>query len=197
MRLPRDFYDRPTLEVARDLLGRELVRVVDGVELAARIVETEAYCGPSDSACHAAKGRTKRTEVMFGPPGHAYVYFTYGMHWLLNTVTEAEGSACAVLVRAVEPVRGLEAIRKNRPGRPPRELTSGPARLTKALAIDGAFNCVDLVRHDALFLTAGEPVDDAAVTASARVGIDYAEPVDRDAPWRFFVAGNRHVSKAR
>ena len=196
-RLTRGFFDRPTLEVARDLLGRELVRRVDGVELAGHIVETEAYCGPTDSACHAAKGRTPRTEVLFGPPGHAYVYFTYGMHWLLNTVTEGPGEACCVLVRAVAPVRGVDAMRANRPGRSPRELTNGPAKLTRALAVDGALNTADLATGEALFLVAGAPLPDARVATSPRVGIDYAEPVHRDAPWRFFVRDDPHVSRVR
>ncbi len=196
-RLTRDFYARPTLEVARDLLGRHLVRVIGGVELAVRVVETEAYCGVDDTACHASKGRTRRTEVMFGPPGHAYVYFTYGMHWLLNAVTEPAGSGCAVLLRAVEPIRGADVIRANRPGRRERELTSGPARLTKALRIDGALDACDLVGGDGLFLTEGAPFPDAEITASPRVGIGYAAPPHRDAPWRFHVTGNPHVSRAR
>ena len=195
--LPRDFYVRPTLEVARDLLGRHLVRRFDDQEVVGRVVEVEAYCGVDDTACHAARGRTPRTQVMFGPPGHAYVYFTYGMHWLLNAVTEPEGHGCAVLVRAVETVVGLDVVRGRRPGRRERELTSGPARLTRAFAIDGALNTHDLVAGEDLFVAAGQPVDDPAVATSARIGIGYAAPEDLAAPWRFFLRGNPNVSKTR
>ncbi len=191
--LPREFYARPTLEVARDLLGRHVVRVLDGVELRGRIVETEAYCGVSDTACHAARGITKRTERLFGPPGHAYVYFTYGMHWLLNAVCEPPGHGCGVLVRALEPVGGLEVMRARRPGRPDLELTSGPAKLTRALGIDGAHDGWDLVVGETLWFEAGAPVEGAGRTP--RIGIDYAASVDREALWRFTVAHNPHVSR--
>src|SRR5215471_4845850 len=132
-KLPRSFYDRDTIEVAHDLLGKHLVHAVAGVERVGRIVEVEAYLGPHDLAAHSSRGLTKRTRVMFGPPGHAYVYFTYGMHWCVNFVTQAEGLASAVLIRALEPVKNIE-------GR-----TQGPALLCKAMVIDGRLNGHDLL----------------------------------------------------
>src|SRR5512136_44990 len=127
--LPREFYDRPTITVARELLGMRLVRLLDGVRLGGIITETEAYIGEEDLACHARFGRTRRNAVMYGPPGFAYVYFTYGMHWLLNAVTGPEGFPAAVLIRAIQPVEGLEIITARRQGRD----TLGPAKLTQAL----------------------------------------------------------------
>ena len=193
-RLSRRFFARPTLQVARALLGVELVRRLNGVLIAGRVVEVEAYVGPEDSACHASRGRTARTEVMFGLPGHAYVYFTYGVHWMLNVVTERQGFPAAVLIRAVEPTRGLEVIRRNRGGRPDRELTSGPARLCQAFAIDRLLNGADVVKGKDLFLRKGVPIVLKDVTATPRVGIDYAAPEDRRAPWRFYVTSSPHVS---
>jgi DNA-3-methyladenine glycosylase len=134
---------------------------------------------------------------MFGPPGHAYVYFTYGMHWLLNVVTEPAGSPCAVLIRGVEPVRGVEVMRANRGGRPDRALLCGPARLTQALRIDGELNGIDLVRGREAVIEVGEPLPDTDVIAAPRVGIDYADPEHRDAPWRLYVRGSMHVSRPR
>jgi DNA-3-methyladenine glycosylase len=195
--LPRAFYARPTLVVARELIGKRLVRVVEGRRLSGMIVEAEAYIGEGDTACHASRGCTPRTRVMFGPPGHAYVYFTYGMHWMLNLVTEPEGRPAAVLVRAVEPLEGIEAIRALRPGRPDRELCSGPARVAAAFAIAGADNGADLVEGRGLLV---EPYLDpprGAVASGARIGIGYADPRDRGAPWRFWLEGNLHVSRAR
>lgn len=196
-RLDRRFFARPTLEVARDLLGRHLVRRLNGARLVGRIVEAEAYIGGEDSACHASRGRTRRNEIMFGPPGLAYVYFTYGMHWMLNVVTEAEGRPAAVLLRAIEPLRGLEIMRRLRRGRPDRELASGPARLSQALAVDGALCGVDLVAGRELHFERGTPVPDDRVGATARVGIHYARPEDIEAPWRLFVHDSPFVSRAR
>lgn len=142
--LPPSFYNRPVLQVARELLGARLVRRLDGQRLSGIIVETEAYRGEDDLACHARAGRTPRTAVMYGPPGRAYVYFTYGMHWLLNCVSEAEGYPAAVLIRAILPLEGREIIATRRAGRPEREWCSGPARLCAALAVDGRMNGVDL-----------------------------------------------------
>src|SRR3954447_21846999 len=136
-RLTRRFFARPTLSVARQLLGQRLVRTLDGVRLAGRIIETEAYIDQTDLACHARFGRTPRSQVMFGPPGHAYVYFTYGMHWMLNIVTEPVDFPAAVLIRALWPEEGLEVMQARR-GRaePPARLTGGPAKLAQALGID-------------------------------------------------------------
>jgi len=178
--LPRAFYARPTLQVARDLLGCVLVHRADDGERAGRIVEVEAYIGQRDRACHAARGRTARTEPMFGPPGHAYVYFVYGMHHCLNVVTEEEEFPAAVLLRALEPLRGL-----HRPA-------SGPGRLCKAMGIDLGHNRADLC-GERLFIQAGEPP--SRISRSARVGVAYAGVWARK-PWRLFVAGHPAVSRA-
>jgi DNA-3-methyladenine glycosylase len=197
LRLERDFFARPTLLVARGLLGMRLVRRLGRRRAGGRIVEVEAYIGSGDTACHASRGRTPRNAVMFGPPGHAYVYFTYGMHWMLNAVTEREGFPAAVLIRAVEPFQGLDLMRARRGDREDRDLARGPARLCQALAIDRALNGADLVAGSALYFEAGEAVADDAVVATPRVGIDYAAPRDRAAPWRFVIAGSPFVSSAR
>ncbi|HEB66219.1 MAG TPA: DNA-3-methyladenine glycosylase [Chloroflexi bacterium] len=192
-KLRRAFFDRPTLQVARDLLGMRLVRVEpDGCRVAGIITETEAYIGQDDLGCHARAGLTPRTRVMFGPPGHAYVYFTYGMHWLFNCVTEREGFPAAVLVRALEPVEGLERIAQRRAGRPRRAWTDGPAKLCQALGIDGAFNGADLCAPDAaLFIEAGEPVPESRVTIGPRVGLYSVPEPWKSIPWRFRVVEER------
>lgn len=194
--LPRSFYDRPTLQVARDLLGRVLVRVLDGSRIAGRIVEVEAYIGQDDQACHARFGRTARNAVMFGPPGFAYVYFTYGMHWMLNAVTEPAGQPAAVLIRAIEPLEGQARIAAHRAGRPPREWTAGPARLTRALRIDGSLNGADLT-DGILFVEAGQPVPDNAVKTGPRIGLYNTPEPWKSLPWRFWLEGSPYVSKPR
>lgn len=198
-RLSREFFARDTLAVARELLGTRLVRMLDGERLSGVIVECEAYIGEDDTACHASKGRTARNEVMFGPPGYAYVYFTYGMHWMLNVVTEIAGFPAAVLVRAIEPVEGIETMRvlRQAKGKPRRErdLTSGPARLTQALAIDRTLNGTDLVAGDQLWLEPGDSFPDDGVERGPRIGIRYAAEKDRLARWRFWVRGNAYVSR--
>jgi DNA-3-methyladenine glycosylase len=198
-RLSREFFARDTLSVARDLLGMRLVRMLDGQHLSGIIVECEAYIGQGDTACHASRGRTSRTEVMFGPPGFAYVYFTYGMHWLLNVVTEEKGFPAAVLLRAIQPLEGIETMRtlrqvKGRP-RSDRELTSGPARLTQALAIDKSFNGADLANGDLLWLEPGDSVSDDDVERGQRIGVNYALENDRVARWRLWVRDNHFVSR--
>jgi len=192
MILSRAFYYRDTLQVARELLGKTLVRDWQGRRLTGRIVETEAYVGQADSACHAARGRTKRNAVMFGPPGHAYVYFIYGMYHCLNVVTEAEGFAAAVLIRALEPLEGLAVMREQRRNRSDRALTSGPGKLCQALAIDRQLNGVDLCAGGPLYIEAGEIAGE--IVAGPRVGIR-ADPQDLAAPWRFCVADNPFVSR--
>ena len=193
-RLGRDFYRRSTLTVARELLGQRLVRVVDGQRLSGIIVEVEAYIGEDDAACHAACGRTQRNEVMYGPPGHAYVYFIYGMHHCLNVVTEEEGFPAAVLIRALEPLEGLEIMRRHRAGKPDRELTNGPAKLCQAMAIDRGFNGVDLCTGEALFIEKGRMVGQEEIRTSPRIGIK-ADEVARNVPWRFYLQGNEFVSR--
>jgi len=193
-RLPRSFFSRSTLTVARELLGQRLVRIRDGQRLVGIIVETEAYIGEEDKACHASCGPTTRNAIMYGAAGHAYVYFIYGMYHCLNVVTEHEGFPAAVLIRAVEPCEGIEIMRSLRPGRPLRELASGPGRLCQAMDITRSFNGVDLCTDDGLFIEAGDAF--ASIETSRRVGIAWDE-LAQSRPWRFFVAGNPHVSRTR
>jgi DNA-3-methyladenine glycosylase len=193
-RLPRRFYARPTLAVARDLLGHRLVRRLEGSRLAGRIVEVEAYLGESDQASHARPGPTQRNAPMYGPPGHAYVYFIYGMHHCLNAVTEGEGSPAAVLIRALEPLEGLEVMRRHRPNRPDHELTSGPAKLCQALAVDRSLNRADLCAGDTLWIEADDPIADALVETGPRVNVRGDEHA-RSAPWRFVIRDHPYLSR--
>lgn len=191
--LPRSFYARDTVEVAKDLLGKVLVREIPGGRLSVKIVETEAYCGPHDKACHASRGKTERNGVMFGEPGHAYVYFIYGMYYCLNIVTEREGYPAAVLIRAGEPLEGVEAMWKRRQkAKKVEQLTSGPGKLCMALGIDRSLNGADLCKKGPLY------AEDAGIQAhhivsAKRVGVDYAGEY-RDKPWRFYVKDNPFVS---
>lgn len=183
------FLGRPAEIVAPALLGCQLVWEQDGVRLAGRIVETEAY-DQSDTASHSYNGRTARTDVMFGPPGRLYVYFTYGMHYCCNVVTGPEGTGSAVLIRAVEPLEGLDVMERNRRGRSGPELTNGPAKVCQAFGIDKSLNghCLDV---GPLQLALTEPLLADAVTQTTRVGISQAQ----DVPWRFYVTGNPFVSR--
>jgi DNA-3-methyladenine glycosylase len=191
--LPVAFYLRPVLQVTRDLLGRLLVHRAREGTAAVRIVEAEAYDGSGrDPASHAFRGRTARNAVMFGPPGHLYVYQTYGMHECLNVVCAPPGTAQAVLLRAGEPVLGAELMAARRPLSRPRDLTRGPARLASALGLGRWANGADL-RAGPVLLTAGWPVDDAAVTWTGRVGVASAS----DRPWRALVATSPWVSPGR
>jgi DNA-3-methyladenine glycosylase len=186
-RLKREFFDRPTLEVARDLLGTRLVRL-EGRRLAGIIVETEAYIGESDLGCHAKAGLTPRTRVMFGPPGHAYIYFTYGMHWMLNFVTEREGFPAAVLIRAVAPTEGIPIIAARRRERPRAAWTDGPAKLCQAFGVDRNLNDADLCSPDAqIFVETGVPIPGLRVTTGPRVGLNNVPEPWKSAPWRFRV----------
>lgn len=190
--LPRDFYNRPTLTVARELLGARLVRILDGVRLAGLITETEAYIGEADLGCHARAGRTPRTQVMYGPPGHAYVYFTYGNHWLLNAVTEREGFPAAVLIRAIQPVEGVEVMSVRRGGRD----TFGPGKLCQAMGIARAENGADLTiapcgecPGSGLWIEAGVFIPEESVTIGPRVGLYHVPEPWKSKPWRFMVEG--------
>ncbi len=184
--LSRDFYDRPTLKVARDLIGACLVRILDGHRLVGLITESEAYVGEKDLGSHAKAGRTPRTIVMFGPAGHAYVYFTYGNHWMLNVVTESEGTAGAVLIRAIQPVEGIEIMLERRAGRD----TFGPGKLAQALGIAGSENGIDLTKNNGrLWLERGEPVPDRLVTKGPRVGLYTVPEPWKSKPYRFLVKG--------
>jgi DNA-3-methyladenine glycosylase len=188
--LPAAFYDRPVLDVARDLLGRRLVRCINGQRVGGLIVECEAYRGEEDLACHARAGRTPRTAVMYGPPGQAYVYFTYGMHWMLNCVTGPQGFPAAVLIRAIQPREGLQQIAARRAGRPLRDWCNGPAKLCQALDIDGQHNGLPLWQDSGgLWLESGQPVPDDQVRCTPRIGIPRVPEPWRSMPWRFVLDG--------
>ena len=180
-KLPRSFYDRDTILVAKELLGKFLVHESEGVKRVGKIVEVEAYLGPHDLAAHSAKGRTKRTEIMFGPPGHAYVYLIYGMYHCMNVVTEREGHASAVLLRAIEPVDNIE-------GR-----TGGPGLLCRAMEIDLRLNAHDLL-SDNFHIAAPEKTESFAIVKRPRIGVDYAGHWARRL-LRFYVKGNPFVSR--
>jgi DNA-3-methyladenine glycosylase len=190
-RLSRDFFAQPTLQVARSLLGARLVRLEGSQRLAGTISEVEAYRGEEDLGCHAKAGRTPRTAVMYGPPGHAYVYFTYGMHWMLNFVTEAEGFPAAVLLRAILPTEGLDRIASRREPQLPALWTDGPAKICQALNIDKSLNGADLCAPGAaLFIEIGEQIPDSSVTISPRVGLYTVPEPWKSIPWRFRVRGS-------
>ena len=179
--LPRAFYDRDTTQVARELLGACLVHVVEGVERIGRIVEVEAYLGQHDLAAHSSRGLTPRTRVLFGPPGYAYVYLVYGLHWCMNIVTEREGHGCAVLLRALEPVQNVA-------GR-----TSGPGLLCRAMQIDNRLNCHDMVSAD-FFVAALPGSQEQDIVARPRIGVAYS------GTWakrllRFYLKGNASISR--
>jgi DNA-3-methyladenine glycosylase len=185
--LPRAFYDRPALEVGRDLLGA----VVDHAGVSVRLTEVEAYDGANDPASHAFRGQTPRNAVMFGPPGHAYVYFTYGMYFCVNLVCGPPGLASAVLLRAGEVVSGLDLAAARRPRSSVRDLARGPARLTLSLAIDRALDGADVtLARSPLRVLAGPAVADALVRRGPRVGISRAI----DWPWRLWIDGEPSVS---
>jgi len=189
--LPLEYYARDTVAVAKALLGQLLVSVIGGRRCLARIVETEAYVGPHDPACHAAGWRrTARNEVLYGPPGLAYVYFTYGMHWCANVVTEREGFPAAVLLRAAEPLEGLRVMRRRRGGVRDAALAAGPARLTQALGIDRSLNGHQLTQRP-LWIAEGERIAPRHVAVATRVGIRVA------ADWklRFYIRDNPFVSR--
>ena len=195
-KLPRDFYTRSdVLEAARDLLGKKLVVPNrNGSRVAGIIVETEAYRGPEDRASHAYNGRrTARTETMYGIGGTAYVYFVYGMYNQFNVVTNVEGVPHAILVRALEPIEGLDIMRRRRRGRSEYELTSGPGRLCLALGIDRKLDKADLL-GDRVWIEAGASISPRQIARGPRIGIDYAENWTTK-PWRFWVRDNPFVSK--
>jgi len=184
--LTHAFFSRDTLTVARELLGKRLVRCCKGQRLSGMVVETEAYLGASDSASHAFRGQTPRNAVMFGPAGAAYVYLVYGMHHMLNVTTEAEGVAGAVLLRAIMPLEGIDKMTALRGG-PRRSLADGPGKLCRALGVDLSLYGIDLTRGERLWFETYRDVPSADIVCAPRVGIAYAAPADRRAPWRFQV----------
>ena len=184
MTLPISFYNRPTLIVARELLGTRLAHISNGKKLVGLITETEAYFGFDDLASHAKAGRTIRTDPMFGPPGRAYVYFTYGNHWMLNAVTEKEGFPAAVLIRAIQPIEGNKVMMERRMGRD----TFGPGKLTQALGITKSENYANLTEAgSSLRIEAGIFVPDKSVTIGPRVGLNKTPEPWYSKPWRFLL----------
>jgi len=184
--LPRDFYNRPTLNVARELIGARLVRIDRGRKLIGLITEAEAYISEKDLACHCKAGRTPRTQVMYGEAGHAYVYFTYGNHWMLNVVTEKVDFPAAVLIRAIQPIEGVELMSKRRNGRD----TFGPGKLCQAMGITKRENGVDLTETaSGLWIEAGVQVPNSLVTKGPRVGLNKTPEPWLSKPWRFLVKG--------
>jgi len=191
--LPASFYERDTEIVSRELLGAVLECKTDDGITSGIIVETEAYLGEHDLACHAAAGRTRRTEHLYGPAGIAYVYFIYGMYWCFNAVTRAEGSPSAVLVRALEPLDGISLMHRRRPRiQNDADLTNGPGKLCTALGITGSHTGKSLQRYP-IVIRAGESVSDDAVEVTARIGITKSA----DWPLRWIVRGNRFVSRGK
>ena len=197
MRLSRDFFVQDTLTVARSLLGKRLVRRSGGQRLAGRIVETEAYIGGDDLGCHASVGRTARNGVMFGPAGHAYIYFTYGMHWMFNVVTEVDGFPAAVLIRALEPLEGRAVMERNRKGRTGFDLCNGPAKLAQALDITRALNGADLcARHGTeVWIEDAPPIANNEIAIGPRIGLNSVPEPWFSKPWRFYTASNPYVSR--
>lgn len=197
--LPRSFFDRPATIVARELLGANLVRVTGGQRIIARIVEAEAYQGEEDLGCHAHAGKTKRNAVMYGPPGHAYVYFTYGMHWMLNAVTGAVDHPAAVLIRAIQPLEGLDRLAANRPNLAnTRHWLDGPAKLTQALLVDGRLNGIDLCDpRSELHFTPGVAIPPREIHSSARIGLYTVPEPWKSIPWRFYHASPPDDEKSK
>lgn len=189
--LPHSFYNRPTQEVARDLLGKILCRKVGGKIYKGKIVEVEAYLGQKDLACHTSKGRTKRNEVMFGHPGHAYVYLIYGMYNCLNAVTEKEGNPCAVLIRALEPVNFNTESRNTKSCAP---TMNGPAKLCREFKIDRKLNGWDLTLGKELWIEDGETISARKIKKAKRIGVDYAG-IWKDKLLRFYIKDSDFISK--
>lgn len=199
--LPQAFYARSARELSVALLGKRLVRSVDGQRVSGLIVETEAYCDSlePDLACHGTKNKgrpTPRTEVMFGPAGYGYVYFTYGMHWMFNVVSGREGQANAVLVRALEPVEGEPIMAERRAGRPRSEWTNGPAKLAQALGIDKRLNGVDLTRPgSSIWLEDDKTYTADQISTGPRIGMGKTPEPWYSMPWRYWVTSNSFVSR--
>ena len=186
------FYARDPVKVAPDLLGKCLVRVTEEGKMVSRIAEVEAYRGADDPASHAFRGLTPRNAPMYGEPGHAYIYFTYGNHYCLNITAERAGTPGAVLLRAVQPIEGVRLMMRFRPNVPGVELTNGPGKLTKALAIDKSLNQQDMTTYGPLFVTDPARVD-LEIWCSTRIGIKDGQ----NKRWRFFIRGNPYVSRRR
>jgi DNA-3-methyladenine glycosylase len=193
-RFSRTFFRQSSTIVAKEILGAYLHHVLDGEELIGKIVETEAYC-VGDEACHAFRGKTPRNAVMFGEGGFSYIYFTYGMHHCFNITANEEGVAEAVLVRAIEPVKGIETMRALRPkATRDRDITNGPGKLCQAMSLTRKENGIDLIESDMLFLTRGEsPISANHIGVSTRIGINVAQ----EHLWRFYLKENEYVSRTK
>jgi len=189
--LVRSFYERETVNVAKELLGKILVRSFRSTVLQGIIVETEAYGGEEDPASHAYRGPTERNQVMYGPPGHAYVYFTYGMHYCLNVKTGPNGQAGAVLIRALQPASGIDRMKKVRGTERIKDLTNGPAKLTQAFDVTRDLNGHDLTTGRRLFIADNADPGKFEIASSSRIGVR----AGTDRLWRFFIRGNQFVSK--
>lgn len=188
--LGRDFYERDTKIVAQELLGKLVVRETPEGRIVGQIVETEAYFGEGDSASHAARGKTPRSSIMFGPPGYAYVYFNYGMHWLFNVVTEKEGVPGAVLIRALEPLESIDIMQTNRLSGDIRNLTNGPAKLTQAMGINGFYNGQDITKGN-LYICRDKNEKKFVIKLAKRVGISSA----KDDLLRYYIEKSKFVSR--
>lgn len=189
--IPREFYERHVVDVSRDLLGKLLVRVYKQKVLVGKIVETEAYRGKDDPASHAYRGKTPRNSIMFGKPGVAYIYIIYGMYHCLNVIAEPEGNAAGVLIRAIEPLEGIDLMKELRGTEKTKNLTNGPGKLTKALAIDKSFNGMDLTQKNILFIAYPSQKEVFEIVETKRIGIK----VGLDKRWRFYIRNNPFVSK--
>ncbi|MCP4632718.1 MAG: DNA-3-methyladenine glycosylase [candidate division Zixibacteria bacterium] len=187
--LPHSFYERDTITVARGLIGKVFIYKKSRSVFSGRIVEVEAYTAGNDEACHAHRGKTERNKIMFGPPGHAYIYFTYGMHYCMNFVTEPENIAAAVLIRALEPLEGISMMSKNRNTEILTDLCSGPAKLTQAFGIDKKLNGTPLTGMK--FSVINENYSDFEIGVSKRIGIN----VSVDLSWRFYMKGSKYLSR--
>jgi DNA-3-methyladenine glycosylase len=197
LRLKQEFYQKDAVQAAKDLLGKIIVRKYDGKTIKVKIVDTEAYQGAEDKASHAHNNKkTKRTKTMFARSGLAYIYLIYGMYYCFNIVTAAEENPHAVLIRAVEPVSGLELIKENRKIKSKKieDLTNGPGKLSQALKIDKSFDGCDLVKSNILYLIENED-HNFKIKAAPRVNIDYAEEY-KEKKWRFYIEGNKFISKS-
>ena len=195
--LPERFYDRNAVEVARDLLGKRLVRILEDQRISGIITETEAYDGTDDLACHARVGKTKRNAVMFGPAGRAYVYFTYGIHWCLNVVTGKQGYPAAVLIRSMKPLEGLPIIAENRKLVDQKNWTNGPAKLTQAMQINGTHNGIDITRRDKhLWIETGWEIEESLIRSGPRIGIANTPEPWRSLPWRFWFDVTHPIEKS-
>ena len=203
-KIKKNFYNRETLKVAQETLGKFLVRKIGKKIISGKIVETEGYVGTSDLASHASRGKTARTAPMFGPPGHAYVYLVYGLNYCFNIVTERKNYPAAVLIRAIEPAEGINLMRRHRQSLNNKNLnsqisilkslTNGPGKLCQALKIDKALNNFDLTKNTLWLEDRGLKIKPLEIVAAKRIGVDYAGKY-KNKPWRFYLKGNPFVSK--